>query len=752
MPRSARAIRAPTARRPAARARLRRAGLATLLALFGCAGPEPAPTPPVPEPTDPLRPPEQRGEVPLAAKLVDYVIDARLDTERHEIEGTARITWRNRTRRTVAELPLHLYMNGFRAADTAWMREARGAHRGNRLTGASPWGYIDVRSVRAVDPAGAASEGRGAVLAFAEGEDPSVGVVTLPAPVGPGEAVTLELEFLTKLPKIFARTGYHVDDDTDADSNAAKHGFHMGAQWYPKPGVLEEAEGWQAHVFTLNSEFYADFADFEVTLDVPAELVVGASGILVGEAREGDRKRLSYRAAMVHDFAWVADPRFVETWADHEGIRIRQLILPERIRDAPIHMEAQLRTLDSMQRRFGPYPWSTITIVHVPEGAEGAGGMEYPTLYTTSDMVDLAPIVRKHLLDERVSGVFTTVHEFGHQYFQGLFASNEHAQPWLDEGMNTTSNLLAYIDTYTKGGDAADPREGDPWMVRLRSHELRASDFVRTSLLGNSQAVDAVDQAADEYAELDGAYGAIVYQKTAAVMLTLRNLVGPEPWDRALARYAELARFAHPTGATLEQVLIDELGPRAGVGGGVQLDVRDYLEQTLRSATHLNMRVAEVGVRAALQPWGYHRGDGETGPGALEETPLPLLDEAKAADADAERGFPKVDDLDDAELESFVVVHRAGELRVPVELLVEFTDDSRERVVWDGQARTHTFTFPGKRLRFAQLDPAHKLWLEAQRLDNVAFVRAKDRGANLSGAVGDATEALTALVLAGVGG
>src|SRR5690606_23166008 len=91
------------------------------LALAGYAAPPPPLRGDAPEPAAALRPAESRGEVPEAARIADYVIDARLDAERHRITGTARITWRNRTRIPVRTLPFHLYMNAFRSEDTAWM-------------------------------------------------------------------------------------------------------------------------------------------------------------------------------------------------------------------------------------------------------------------------------------------------------------------------------------------------------------------------------------------------------------------------------------------------------------------------------------------------------------------------------------------------------------------------------------------------------------------------------------------------------
>src|SRR5690606_31226036 len=88
----------------------------------------------------------QRGEVPVESRIADYRIHAKLDVETHQIEGKLELTWRNRTTRRVKTLPFHLYMNGFRAEDTAWMAEARGRHRGQKMQD-DGWGYVDVHAV-----------------------------------------------------------------------------------------------------------------------------------------------------------------------------------------------------------------------------------------------------------------------------------------------------------------------------------------------------------------------------------------------------------------------------------------------------------------------------------------------------------------------------------------------------------------------------------------------------------------------------
>lgn len=667
------------------------AALAGVLACEPAAPPERA----EPEPTDPLRPLAVRGPIPGGIKVADYVIDASLDADAHSVAGTARITWHNSTRSPVSDLVLHLYMNGFRAEDTAWMLESRGSHRSARQgKGEGRWGYIDIRGARLLGQGPDAEfnapelrDAAAAALTVKEGADPSLGTIALPRPVGPGEVVTVELDFFTQLPQVFARTGYHDD-------------FHMVGQWYPKLGVRHE-DRWQAHVFTLHSEFYADFGDYDVRLDVPEDMVVGATGIAVDERPgEAGRKRLHYRAEAVHDFAWAAAPDLVEYSDMWRDVRIRQLLPRSHAGDADRHRDALVAALDSMDARFGPYPWSTITVIHPPRAATGAQGMEYPTLFTTSDILPIPLPLRLLGLRERLTGEFTTIHEFGHQYFQGLLASDEASQPWLDEGINTYSNTLVFDDWL---GDGAA-------IAQIGNQRVTTVDLIRVSLLAGAE-LDPVDRRADQYREFAGTFGGTVYRKTAAVFHTLRALVGPDRFDRAFRVYCDTWRFRHPTGDDLQAVLLRELGPKVRLaetgpeGQPIDLDVRDFLDQGLQGTAAVDFAVQRIANRRAIGPGGYHRDD--DGHLALVETDADKLDSRE----------PGVSEPDSA-IEGFALVVREGEFRVPVDIEFEFRDGTRERLTWDGQARYRLFTWPGRRLVGVTLDPDDKLLLEGERLDN----------------------------------
>lgn len=688
---------------------------------LACDPPAPPATDPgaVPEPADPLRPVDQRGHLP-DTRIADYVLDARLDAEEHTVTGTARITWRNTSKNPSPILRLHLYMNAFRAEDTAWMLEARGSHRGSKQDkDEGRWGYIDLRAARLLGQGAPGSltqleTGAAAptLLTWTEDAEPSLATLTLPRAVAPGEAVTVELDFFTRLPRVFARTGYEGD-------------FHMVAQWYPKLGVLHD-KGWRAHPFTLFSEFYADFGDYEVHLDVPEDMVVGATGVLADEAPpEAGRKRLTFKATMVHDFAWAASPDFVEYRDVWRGVRIRQLLPRALAADVTRHADALVATLESMDRRFGPYPWSTITVIHPPADASGAQGMEYPTLFTTSDIFHPPLPIRALGLRELLTGTFTTIHEFGHQYFQGLLASDEFSQPWLDEGLNNFSNSLVLRDWL--GEDASIAAIGD--------QRISHADNARTALNFGSD-LDAVDRPADSYRDISGTYGNTVYRKTSALLNTLRNLAGPEAFDRAFRGYTEAWRFRHPTGADLEAALVEGLGAKVRIDGTgpegqpIELDVRDFLEQALRTTAEVDFAVERVVNRRPLRGGGYHR-DKE---GHLALTELP--------DEDA--------DLDPKDArDGFVLVARRGEFRLPVDVLVEFEDGETERFTWDGQERYRLFTWPRRRVRRVTLDPDEKLWLEAKRLDNDVAAPGTDLSDGLSDPLARASEAAHLMLLGG---
>ena len=199
-------------------------------------------------------------------QVVQYRISVTLDPATRQLAGKQTLTWRNPSATdAVSELQFHLYLNAFKNTKSTFMKESGGQLRGDEMA-KDGWGWIDITSIRTASGADLKP-----TLAFIQPDDgnkddQTVIRATLPEAVPPGGSITLEMAFTSKLPQVFARTGYKDD-------------FYLVGQWFPKLGVYEpagmrgrETGGWNCHQFHATSEFYADFGSYAVDITVPARL------------------------------------------------------------------------------------------------------------------------------------------------------------------------------------------------------------------------------------------------------------------------------------------------------------------------------------------------------------------------------------------------------------------------------------------------------------------------------------------------
>jgi hypothetical protein len=464
---------------------------------------------------------------PQSPRIANYRIDAVFDAETMAIDATSELTWRNAGASPVESLPLHLYMNAFKSEDTVFMRESLGQHRRAKAN-FDRAGWIDVASIsidhgpnlreRATFPAG----------------DETVLTVPLDRALASGESVTVKMEFHVQLPQVFARTGY-------------KGAFAMVGQWFPKIGVRTGPAGgerWHCEPFHVQSEFFADFGVYDVSLTVPETYVIAATGVLTGVEDLGNgRRTLRYHAEDVHDFAWMADP-YMEVLAGTATtaagpVEVLVYHRPEQRAFAERHLRAGIGSIEVYSEMLVPYPWTRMTIITPPpNAADGAGGMEYPTLVTTAG--DFAFAFDGVLLPETV-----TIHEVGHNWFQGIVASNEVDEAWLDEGVNEYLNGVVLERIYgTPNQLAWDGWSGDYY--RMRQALLH---WPATPIATASYAFPTMLE-----------YGSATYSKTALALRTLENLVGRERFLAALGAFARTWAFRHPTGADFFAALEQHLG------------------------------------------------------------------------------------------------------------------------------------------------------------------------------------------------
>jgi hypothetical protein len=591
-----------------------------------------------------------------ARDVVDYVLRATLDPDTHTIHGEGTITWRNTSNQPVNELWLHLYLNAFKNERSTFLRERVGGRGSVRP---DDWGWIDVQKLSwrgaGRDPLDLWKKAETSRPGDADETDARV---PLPAPVGPGGEVVLDVAFDDKLPAVVERTGYGGR-------------FHMVGQWFPKVARLEPNGVWAHFPFHHLAEFYADFGTYDVTLDVPEAFTIGATGPAIESRVAGGRRIERHVQGDVHDFAWTAWDAFRTRRERIDGVDVVVLHPPGYGQLAERELAALRFALPHHAARYGPYPYEVLTVVHPPQEAAEAGGMEYPTLITADGPWWTPPGVR--------GPEIVTVHELGHQWFYGLVATDELTFPMLDEGLNQFAEV-----------DAMGRWLGAGSLVDLAG--LQVSDAAVQAVGGNSSVHDEpVGQAADAFSS--GAnYGRLVYARKAAIVATLARVYGEDAVARALGRYTRRNRFRHPVPDDLLAAFEEVLGAHAAA--------------TLRTALFdkgwVDYAVEEPRSERARGPAGVFDRDGRRY----------RVDAGKATEQDG--------------WESSVVLRRRGTLSFPVDVELTFADGSRRRERWDGGEDWKRLSFRGPvALQAVTVDPDDRVLVDANLADNSAVVDRK---------------------------
>lgn len=664
-------------------------------------------------------------EATLSDRVANYNITATFDPVKHLIDGKEQLQWRNRSAVPVRTVYLHMYMNAFESNDTTFFTEKRLTGRSfpsGAEIGDGQWGHIALRSVTQQGTDGKAA------WSYVQPDggparDHTVLKLDLPAAVAPGATTNLAIDFQTQLPRVVARTGYFGT-------------FHLVAQWFPKIAVLElpgergaTAPRWNAHEFHLDSEFYADFGSYDVTLTVPDKYIVGATGVAQGKPVASSPGMLTHHYVQddVHDFAWTADtrtaPPMVSSWTGPGSppVTVTVLYPPEYKASAAPAMQATKDSLTYFSNTLGPYPYRTVTVVIPPFNAEEAGGMEYPTFFTTEAYADTTPgTLNAHLLDA------VTIHEFGHGYFYGILASNEFEEPLLDEGLNNF---------------------WDARMLRARKQDIVATTpllktigFAPVFKVFDMERFDAPrDQPADAPGEnahhrLQGI--GPVYSRTSTVMRDLEAQLGSEVMERAFKEYYRRWKFRHPGLADLRDTLIDVSGQAALV--------TSVFDQQLYRVRRVDDRISDFSSIEALPLTGST----ETNGAWRELGSKGLVQRVETARAEWRKKHLKTDDGSGPFPYLTTVTLRRNGAPVPQTLLVKFADGTSETVEWraDEDWKTFHWTRPSRAVS-AQLDPQRRHYLDVNKLDDARSIDADPRASRRWTAdFGAIVQALLALI------
>lgn len=592
---------------------------------------------------------------PMSERVVHYEIDAKYDATKHTIDATEVLTYHNLTGQALDHFPFHLYQNAFQPTAT-WVREAK--TEGSRDTVYDHWdpkeyGSEQITRFEVVGQGDLTKDVHYVAPDDGNKDDKTVVDVHVPKPIAPGAFVQFNITFHEQMPETQARSGWKRD-------------FLLGGQWFPKVGVWWHG-AWNCHQYHAMTEFFADFGVYDVRLTVPQYEVVGASGIEVGSVSNSDgTKTVTYHGDDIHDFAWTVSPRYKVRESTYQAqmgpVQLRFLMQPAHWDQAERHERIVRETLDRFEKWYGPYPYKTLTVVD-PEPDSAAEGMEYPTFITggTSWFMPKGAYLPELVVE----------HEFGHQYWYGMVATNEFEDAWMDEGINSYTELKvldSILGKKTSMLNIAGITLGEP--------EEQRFTYIRVA--------DLDPMAENAYDFYNGnSYGGVTYGKTASVLLTLEGIIGEDTMAKAMHVYFMKYRFTHPTKEDFLKTIEEVSGK----------DLRWYFNQAVYGSPVMDYEVLNV----TSYPTNWY-----------EEKK-----EKKAETKDQNTVY-----------QCYVAVHRKGDFVMPVEVEVKFDNGESVREHWDGQSRWIRFSYQKKaKVVSAEIDPDHTIHIDRDNFNNSYVVK-----------------------------
>jgi len=588
---------------------------------------------------------------PLSQRVVAYNIEAKYDAKAHTLDATETLTYHNLTGQPLDHFPFHLYLNGFQPKAT-WVRESK--RDGTRDVTLDKWepklnGSEDIKSFEVVGMGDLTSKLEFIQPDDGNKDDRTVVQVTLPKPVPANAYVQFKIKFHDQFPETQARTGWKRD-------------FLLGGQWFPKVAVWWHG-AWNCHQFHATTEFFADFGVYDVKLTVPQYEVIGATGVEVSNVNNPDgTKTLAYHGDDIHDFAWTVSPHYKVLTDTYQGsmgpVALRVMMQPAHWSQAERHNRALKQSLQRFEQWYGPYPYKTLTLVD-PEPDSAAGGMEYPTFITGDSSWFMPGGV---LLPEIV-----VEHEFGHQYWYGMVATNEFEDAWLDEGINSYTEVKVldslfgpYTSFFNQSGITAGNREVQ------RAGYMGVAD--RDPLVRPAWKFEGFNS-----------YAGVTYGKTASVLLTLEGLIGEDTLRQALHTYFMRFRFTHPTREDFLKTVEEVSGK----------DLRWYFNQAVYGTQVLDFEAHRI--TSIPTDWYVEKHEEKKGVTTYWST---------------------------------VWINRKGDFVFPIDIEVTFDNGERIRERWDAQDRWVRYVYEKKaKVASVVIDPDHKINLDRDNFNNSKLVK-----------------------------
>jgi len=417
-----------------------------------------------------------------------YDIQVALDTSDHSLLATQQVRFTNSSSEKLSNIYFHLWSNAYKDNYTPLVQQQlrmnntslHFAHKMNR------GGY---RNIVFKD----ANTGESIEINYLDDSE-EIAELTLPRNLGPNEEIHIEIEYEIKIPRLYSRFGRRWD-------------YYQITQWYPKLAKLENGK-WKTMPYLDIGEFYSDFADYKIDIDVPAGYKIATTGTETGKQ--------SFLATNVIDFAWFCSPQF---HIESKTIEIQEKSIALKVVSYKKN-EVYANTMKFLERalRFyseevGEYPFSSMTVV-LSEYAKG--GMEYPSI-TVIGAKD------EETLDHLIA------HEVGHNWFYASLASNEREHAWMDEGLNTFYDHKYHLKFYN---DTPYNYLVPKYFDNTDAVGVLEAGFRAQEILGKQQASSL---SSELFSPIN--YGVAAYQKPAIGYSYLESYLGDDTFKQLVQSY-----------------------------------------------------------------------------------------------------------------------------------------------------------------------------------------------------------------------
>lgn len=469
---------------------------------------------------------------------VDYKIDVDVDEKNYQYDGTMTLKYTNNSGQPLSKVYFHLYFNAFQPGSMMDYRLSNIADPDSRMTTnigtkENPkWEsriakltpeQIGYQKIKTVSMNGKSTDFK---------TDGTLLEVTLPEAIADGTTASFELIWTAQVPEQIRRTGRN-----------SKEGVALSmAQWYPKMAHFDEF-GWHLDEYVAR-EFVAPFGNFDVSIHLNKNYIVGASGVLQNPSEvkgyqhkakiktENNKTTWHYKAENIHDFVWAADPKFVvDSTKNKNGTTLYTVYIPTN--DSIVANWKQALGLaadffDMCGQKFGPYPWPTYTIIQ-----GGDGGMEYGTATLVTGGRNIRSLV----------GVI--FHEAAHSWYQHLFGINETVDEWFDEGFTSYVEELGMQQLFYKKGAL----ETNPMIDAYRA-------YYKLALSGKEEPMSLLA----DYYNTNYGYSNQAYNKGAVLAEQLGYIIGKSNLDKTFLKFYDIWKFKHPTPNDFKRVAEDISG------------------------------------------------------------------------------------------------------------------------------------------------------------------------------------------------